>query len=83
MSKTTRIDSDGRIYIPSEQRKELDEDAEYKIVAYDGKLKLIPVPDDPIAALQGLIPADAIDDRSAEEIAYEHAIEGFERGRGE
>lgn len=47
---STETDRQGRLYIPKEVRKKYGE--KYHIVTYEDRIELIPVADDPLAAVR-------------------------------
>ncbi|SFR42989.1 AbrB/MazE/SpoVT family DNA-binding domain-containing protein [Halogeometricum limi] len=61
---SAETDRQGRLYIPKEVRKKYGE--KYHIVTYEDRIELIPVADDPLAAVQEA--AGGLRDASIEEI---------------
>lgn len=61
---TTRTDAQGRIYLPKEVRERYGE--KYHIVEYEDKIELVPVSDDPLAAVREA--AGELEDASIEDI---------------
>lgn len=63
-SVSAETDGQGRLYIPKEVREKYGQ--KYHIVTYEDKLELIPVADDPLAAVREA--AGELRDASVEEI---------------
>ena len=61
---STETDQQGRLYIPKEVREKYGD--KYHIVTYEDRLELIPVADDPLAAVREA--AGGLRDASAEQI---------------
>jgi bifunctional DNA-binding transcriptional regulator/antitoxin component of YhaV-PrlF toxin-antitoxin module len=61
---STETDGQGRLYIPKEVRERYGE--RYHIVTYEDRIELIPVADDPLAAVREA--ADGLRDASVKEI---------------
>lgn len=61
---STETDGQGRLYIPKEVREKYGQ--KYHIVMYDDRIELIPVADDPLAAVRES--AGELRDASIEEI---------------
>ena len=73
------MDSRGRIVIPKEYRKD---EKEYRIVRFEGSIRLIPVPDDPIEDLRERTKGFRESDKSIEELK-EEAMEDLVDRKGE
>jgi bifunctional DNA-binding transcriptional regulator/antitoxin component of YhaV-PrlF toxin-antitoxin module len=63
-SMSTETDRQGRLYIPKKVREKYGE--KYHIVTYEDRIELIPVADDPLAAVREA--AGGLRDASVEEI---------------
>jgi bifunctional DNA-binding transcriptional regulator/antitoxin component of YhaV-PrlF toxin-antitoxin module len=61
---SAETDKQGRLYIPKEVREKYGE--KYHIVTYEDRIELIPVADDPLAAVRAA--AGELEDASVEEI---------------
>ena len=61
---SAETDKQGRLYIPKEVREKYGE--RYRIVTYEDRIELIPVADDPLAAVRAA--AGELRDASVEEI---------------
>ena len=68
---SAETDKQGRIYIPKEVREKYGE--RYHIVTYEDRIELIPVADDPLAAVRAA--AGELRDASVEEIREDTADE--------
>lgn len=79
--KMTKVemDSRGRIVIPKKYRTE---EKEYRVVRFEGSIRLIPVPEDPIEDLRERTKSVREDDRSAKEL-QEEAREALKEQAGE
>ncbi len=64
LSMSTETDAQGRLYIPKEVREKYGQ--KYHIVMYENRIELIPVADDPLAAVREA--AGELHDASVEEI---------------
>ena len=64
LSMSAETDAQGRLYIPKEVRKKYGQ--KYHIVMYEDRIELIPVADDPLAAVREA--AGELHDASVEEI---------------
>lgn len=75
---TMKVSSKGWVVIPKELRDKygITEGAQVQVVEYGGVLALMPVPDDPIAALHGMLAAGpSLTDDLLSERAEERARE--------
>jgi hypothetical protein len=63
-----QTDTEGRLYLPAELREEYGE--KFHIVRYDDRLELIPIADDPLAAVREAV-GDAFEGKSAAELKEE------------
>jgi len=61
---STETDAQGRLYIPKEVREKYDQ--KYHIVMYEDRIELVPVADDPLAAVREA--AGELHDASVEDI---------------
>lgn len=68
---SAETDRQGRLYIPKEVREKYGE--RYHIVTYEDRIELIPVADDPLAAVREA--AGGLRDASIEEIQADVAVE--------
>lgn len=75
---STETDKQGRLYIPKEVREKYGE--KYHIVTYEDRIELIPVADDPLAAVREA--AGDLRDASIEEIREDIEAEGRAKARG-
>ena len=76
---SAETDKQGRIYIPKEVREKYGE--RYHIVTYEDRIELIPVADDPLAAVRAA--AGELRDASVEEIREDTADEAKAEARSE
>lgn len=65
---TTRTDSQGRLYLSSDLRKQYGE--KFHVVQYEDRLELIPIDEDPLQAVRDEI-GDALEGESIEELREE------------
>lgn len=79
MSKVD-VDSHGRIYLPKEYREEFGDS--FRIVRFQGELKLVPVPDDPVEDLRERTEEIRKSEKSVQELK-EEAREELGRKAGE
>jgi len=63
-----QTDTEGRLYLPAELREEYGE--KFHVVRYDDRLELIPIADDPLAAVREAV-GDAFEGKSAAELKEE------------
>ena len=63
-----QTDTEGRLYLPAELREEYGEN--FHVVRYDDRLELIPIADDPLAAVREAV-GDAFEGRSVAELKEE------------
>lgn len=68
MWMTTRTDSQGRLYLSSDLRKQYGE--KFHVVQYEDRLELIPIEEDPLQAVRDEI-GDALEGASIEELREE------------
>lgn len=68
MWMTTRTDSQGRLYLSSDLRKQYGE--KFHVVQYEDRLELIPIDEDPLQAVRDEI-GDALEGESIEELREE------------
>lgn len=76
MAGEVRVDDRGRVTIPKEVRERYGE--QYRLVELDSGIKLVPIPDDPVAELRAAA-SDELRDASLEDLeaaAREAAHEG-------
>jgi AbrB family looped-hinge helix DNA binding protein len=76
MAGEVRVDDRGRVTIPKEVRERYGE--QYRLVELDSGIKLVPIPDDPVAELRAAA-SDELRDASLEDLeaaAREGAHEG-------
>ena len=76
---STETDRQGRLYIPKEVREKYGE--KYHIVQYEDRIELIPVADDPLAAVREA--AGDLRDASIEEIETDIEAEAKADARNE
>lgn len=74
------VDSHGRIYLPKEYRDEFGES--FRIVRFQGELKLVPVPDDPVEDLRSRTEEIRESGKSVQELK-EHARKELDEEAGE
>lgn len=74
---STETDRQGRLYIPKEVREKYGE--KYHIVTYEDRIELIPVADDPLAAVREA--TGDLRDASIEEIREDIEAEGRAKTR--
>ena len=65
---SVETDSHGRLYLSSELREKYGE--KFHVVAYDDRIELIPIDDDPLQAVRDEI-GDALEGKSREELQEE------------
>ncbi|MFB6202126.1 MAG: AbrB/MazE/SpoVT family DNA-binding domain-containing protein [Halorhabdus sp.] len=75
---STETDQQGRLYIPKEVRERLGD--KYHVVIYEDRIELIPVADDPLAAVREA--AGGLRDASVEEIRGDIEAEAKAEARG-
>ena len=73
-SMSAETDAQGRLYIPKEVREKYGQ--KYHIVMYEDRIELIPVADDPLAAVRGA--AGELRDAPVEEIREDIEAEAKE-----
>ena len=76
---SSKTDKQGRLYIPKEVREKYGE--RYHIVTYEDRIELIPVADDPLAAVRAA--AGELRDASVEEIREDIEDEAKAEARSE
>ncbi|MFC7166899.1 AbrB/MazE/SpoVT family DNA-binding domain-containing protein [Halospeciosus flavus] len=76
---STETDKQGRLYIPKEVREKYGE--RYHIVTYEDRIELIPVADDPLAAVRAA--TGELQDASISEIREDIEKEAKSDARGE
>ena len=76
---SAETDKQGRLYIPKEVREKYGE--RYHIVTYEDRIELIPVADDPLAAVRAA--AGELRDASVEEIREDIEDEAKSEARSE
>jgi len=76
---SAETDKQGRLYIPKEVREKYGE--RYHIVTYEDRIELIPVADDPLAAVRAA--AGELRDASVEEIREDIEDEAKTEARSE
>ncbi|MFB6093239.1 MAG: AbrB/MazE/SpoVT family DNA-binding domain-containing protein [Haloquadratum sp.] len=76
---SAETDKQGRLYIPKEVREKYGE--RYHIVTYEDRIELIPVADDPLAAVRAA--AGELQDASVEEIREDIEDEATADARSE
>jgi len=76
---SAETDKQGRLYLPKEIRKKYGE--RYHIVTYEDRIELIPVADDPLAAVRAA--AGELRDASIEEIREDLEDEARAEARSE
>jgi len=76
---SSKTDKQGRLYIPKEVREKYGE--RYHIVTYEDRIELIPVADDPLAAVRAA--AGKLRDASVEEIREDIEDEAEAEARSE
>ena len=76
---SAETDKQGRLYIPKEVREKYGE--RYHIVTYEDRIELIPVADDPLAAVRAA--AGELRDASVEEIREDIEDEAEAEARSE
>ena len=84
---TIQTDSQGRLYLSSDLRKQYGE--RFHIVEYEDRLELIPIDEDPLQAVRDEL-GDALEGESTEELreqalrqAKQEAEEDLEQAKGE
>jgi len=63
-----QTDTEGRLYLPAELREEYGE--KFHVVRYEDRLELVPIADDPLAAVREAV-GDAFDGKSVGELKAE------------